>query len=105
MRSLIGPLWYSSISAVYATTTGTVSIGRMKIDVVERLAAERLVHQVGERKSDQEAADRGAGGECQRAHDRPAEARIGQHLAEKIEADKFGLRPLPRYTVHWWNEK
>ena len=31
MRSLIGPLWESSISAVYATTTGTVSMGRMKM--------------------------------------------------------------------------
>ena len=30
MMSLIGPLWYNIISAVYATTIGTVSIGRMK---------------------------------------------------------------------------
>ena len=31
IRSFIGPLWYSIISAVYATTTGTVSIGKMNM--------------------------------------------------------------------------
>jgi hypothetical protein len=31
MTSLMGPLRYSIISAVYATTTGTVSIGRIKM--------------------------------------------------------------------------
>ncbi len=55
-----------------------------------------LVHEIGERETEHEAADRRTGGECQRAQHRPAETRIGQHLPEQIESDEIGFPPASR---------
>ena len=61
--------------------------------VEERLAAKRLVHQIGEQEAEDEAADRRGGRERQRAHDRPAEPLVGEHVLEQLKPDEVGLPP------------
>src|SRR5262245_20433549 len=62
-------------------------------DVEEGLAAKRLVHQVSEQEAEHEAAQCRTDGERERAHDGPAEAGVGEHFPEQVEADKVCFRP------------
>jgi hypothetical protein len=61
--------------------------------IIERLAAERAIDQIGEQKTDDKAADRRPAGKDQRAHHCPTEARITEYLAEDIEPDEIRVPP------------
>ena len=90
MMSLMGPLWHHLRGV---GDHDRHDQHRQDEDDEQRLAVERLIHQVGQQEAEDEAADRRCGCKNQRAQDRPAEPLVGEHLPEQLKTDEIGLPP------------